>query len=150
MKLPQTGGCQCGALRYEIIQEPQMVCRRGGPVRHPNTTYWGSCSLRQVVPRVFTSLSCYGVLLLARLAGSAHHSAKFRNEASPVVLTSRHYAGDQEIEQRGLDRYRHLQDTALVRPNKTRVAHHIDGKDRDEAAGLAHVSSPMAKRRPDR
>jgi hypothetical protein len=25
MKLPQTGGCQCGALRYEITQEPQMV-----------------------------------------------------------------------------------------------------------------------------
>jgi hypothetical protein len=25
MKLPQTGGCQCGAIRYEIIQEPQLV-----------------------------------------------------------------------------------------------------------------------------
>ena len=25
MKLPQTGGCQCGAIRYEIIQAPQMV-----------------------------------------------------------------------------------------------------------------------------
>jgi hypothetical protein len=25
MKLPQTGGCQCGALRYEITQEPQMI-----------------------------------------------------------------------------------------------------------------------------
>jgi hypothetical protein len=25
MKLPQTGGCQCGALRYEITQAPQMV-----------------------------------------------------------------------------------------------------------------------------
>jgi hypothetical protein len=25
MKLPQTGGCQCGALRYEIAQAPQMV-----------------------------------------------------------------------------------------------------------------------------
>jgi hypothetical protein len=26
MKLPQTGGCQCGALRYEIIQAPHIVC----------------------------------------------------------------------------------------------------------------------------
>jgi hypothetical protein len=25
MKLPQTGGCQCGAVRYEITQAPQMV-----------------------------------------------------------------------------------------------------------------------------
>jgi hypothetical protein len=25
MKLPQTGGCQCGKLRYEITEEPQSV-----------------------------------------------------------------------------------------------------------------------------
>ncbi len=25
MKLPQTGGCQCGAIRYEITEEPQQV-----------------------------------------------------------------------------------------------------------------------------
>jgi hypothetical protein len=25
MKLPQTGGCQCGALRYEITEAPRMV-----------------------------------------------------------------------------------------------------------------------------
>jgi hypothetical protein len=25
MKLPQTGGCQCGALRYEITQIPQLT-----------------------------------------------------------------------------------------------------------------------------
>jgi hypothetical protein len=24
-KLPQTGGCQCGQIRYEITQEPQLV-----------------------------------------------------------------------------------------------------------------------------
>ena len=23
MKLPQTGGCQCGKVRYEITEEPQ-------------------------------------------------------------------------------------------------------------------------------
>jgi hypothetical protein len=26
MKLPQTGGCQCGALRYEITEAPRIVC----------------------------------------------------------------------------------------------------------------------------
>src|SRR6266566_7052585 len=25
MKLPQTGGCQCGKVRYEITEEPQSV-----------------------------------------------------------------------------------------------------------------------------
>ena len=25
MKLPQTGGCQCGALRYEVTQAPHMI-----------------------------------------------------------------------------------------------------------------------------
>ena len=25
MKLPQTGGCQCGAIRYEITEAPQLV-----------------------------------------------------------------------------------------------------------------------------
>jgi hypothetical protein len=25
MKLPQTGGCQCGKIRYEITEEPQAV-----------------------------------------------------------------------------------------------------------------------------
>jgi hypothetical protein len=25
MRLPQTGGCQCGKIRYEITEEPQMV-----------------------------------------------------------------------------------------------------------------------------
>src|ERR1700716_61271 len=25
MKLPQTGGCQCGAVRYEITEAPQLV-----------------------------------------------------------------------------------------------------------------------------
>jgi hypothetical protein len=25
MKFPQTGGCQCGAVRYEISEAPQLV-----------------------------------------------------------------------------------------------------------------------------
>jgi hypothetical protein len=27
MKLPQTGGCQCGNIRYEITEAPQLVYR---------------------------------------------------------------------------------------------------------------------------
>jgi hypothetical protein len=29
MRLPQTGGCQCGAIRYEVTEAPQLVytCR---------------------------------------------------------------------------------------------------------------------------
>ena len=26
IKLPQTGGCQCGKVCYEITEEPQLVC----------------------------------------------------------------------------------------------------------------------------
>jgi hypothetical protein len=37
----------------------------------------------------------------------------------------------------------------LVRPS-TANTRHIGGEDRGEAAGLAHVVSPAAKRRPDR
>jgi hypothetical protein len=25
MKLPQTGGCQCGVIRYEITEAPQLI-----------------------------------------------------------------------------------------------------------------------------
>ena len=32
MKLPQTGGCQCGAIRYEITEEPQLVLRATAPI----------------------------------------------------------------------------------------------------------------------
>jgi hypothetical protein len=116
------------AERLETLQTNTSPLQTSRPCQASNTTYWGSCSLRQIVPRVLHHLSCYGVLLLARLAGSAHHTAKFRKDASPTVLTSRHYARDQEIEQLGLDRFAHLQDTALVRPNKTLVARHIGGK----------------------
>ena len=26
MRLPQTGGCQCGNLRYQITEAPRLVC----------------------------------------------------------------------------------------------------------------------------
>jgi len=38
----------------------------------------------------------------------------------------------------------------LVRPHQPRIARHIGGQDGGEAAGLAHASSPAARRRPDK
>ena len=43
-----------------------------------------------------------------------------------------------------------LESTVLVHPDQARVARHIGGKDRGKTAGLAHASSPVASRRPDR
>jgi hypothetical protein len=42
-----------------------------------------------------------------------------------------------------------LQSAALVCPDQPRVADHISGEDGGETAGLAHFSSPAAKRKPD-
>ena len=38
----------------------------------------------------------------------------------------------------------------LIRPHQARIARHISGQDRGETARLAHVSSPAARRRPDK
>ena len=38
----------------------------------------------------------------------------------------------------------------LVRPHQPRIPRHIGGEDRGKTAGLAHVPSPAARRRPDR
>jgi hypothetical protein len=38
----------------------------------------------------------------------------------------------------------------LIRPHQPRIPRHIGGKDRREPTGLAHVSSPAAKRKPDK
>jgi hypothetical protein len=38
----------------------------------------------------------------------------------------------------------------LVRPHRPRILRDIGGEDRSETAGLAHVGSPAAKRRPER
>jgi hypothetical protein len=37
----------------------------------------------------------------------------------------------------------------LIRTHQPRIPRHIGGEDRGEAAGLAHVVSPAARRRPD-
>ena len=38
----------------------------------------------------------------------------------------------------------------LVRPHQPRIPRHIGSEDRGETAGLAHASSPAARRRADK
>jgi hypothetical protein len=49
MKLPQTGGCQCGKIRYEITEAPTLVytchCRDCQRLRAAPSP-WGSSSRR--------------------------------------------------------------------------------------------------------
>src|SRR5260370_27769844 len=53
------------------------------------------------------------------------------------------------IEKLGAQRLEAFERAFLVRPHQPRIARHIGGEDRGEAAGLAHVYSPAASRRPD-
>ncbi len=62
----------------------------------------------------------------------------------PVVL------GDLRIEKLAAQRFEAFERAFLVRPHQPRIPRHIGGEDRGETAGLAHVASPAASRRPDR
>src|SRR6516164_1999035 len=63
--------------------------------------------------------------------------------AAPVLL-------DLRIAQLAADRLQFGERAFLVRPHQPRIARNIGGEDRGEPAGLAHASSPAAKRSPDR
>jgi hypothetical protein len=70
---------------------------------------------------------------------------------SPVVFDEPAVMrGDGRIKQLGPDCLESLESAVLVCPHQARVARHIGGKDRGETARLAHASSPVASRRPDR
>jgi len=58
--------------------------------------------------------------------------------------------GDFRIEELAAQRFEAFVRAFLVRPHQPRIPRHIGGEDRSEPAGLAHVASPAAKRRPDR
>ena len=57
---------------------------------------------------------------------------------------------DRRVKQLGPYRPKGLKSALFVRSDQARVARHIGSEDRGEATGLAHVVSPIAKRRPDR
>ena len=58
--------------------------------------------------------------------------------------------GDFRIDELAAQRLEAFERAFLIRPHQPRISRHIGGKDRGEPARLAHVSSPAAKRRPDR
>jgi hypothetical protein len=57
---------------------------------------------------------------------------------------------DLRIEKLAAQRFEAFERAFLVSPHQPRIPRHIGGEDRGETAGLAHVSSPAARRRPDR
>ncbi len=65
------------------------------------------------------------------------------DDAAPVL-------GDLRIEQLAAQRFQAFERAFLVRPHQPRIPRHIGGEDRSEAAGLAHATSPAARRRPER
>jgi hypothetical protein len=78
-------------------------------------------------------------------AGKFHQQAVAGGlDKPPMVL------GDFRIEELAAQRFEAFERAFLIRPHQPRVARHIGREDRSEAAGLAHVASPAAKRRPAR
>jgi len=64
------------------------------------------------------------------------------DEATPML-------GDFRIKKLTAHGLEAFEGAALVGTNEPRIARHIGREDRREAAGLAHVASPPARRRPD-
>ena len=58
--------------------------------------------------------------------------------------------GNLRIEKLATQRFEAFERAFLVRPHQPRIPRHIGSEDRGETAGLAHVASPAAKRRPER
>ena len=74
MKLPQTGGCQCGKIRYEISETPQSVyaCHR----RDCQLTS-SAFSMGIVVPEAAFKLGGVEPRALQRLADSGRTSIRW-------------------------------------------------------------------------
>jgi hypothetical protein len=58
--------------------------------------------------------------------------------------------GDLRIDQLMAQCFEAFEGAALVGADQPRLARHIGGEDRGEAAGLAHAACPAARRKPDR
>jgi len=84
MNLPQTGGCQCGKIRYEITESPQSVyaCHCRDCQRLTSSAF----SMRVVVPETAFKLSGVEPRGLQRLADSGRTST--RGSAPNVVRGS--------------------------------------------------------------
>jgi hypothetical protein len=58
--------------------------------------------------------------------------------------------GGLQIDELMAQRFEAFVRAFLIRPHQPRIPRHIGGQDRGEAAGLGHVASPAASRRPER
>jgi hypothetical protein len=87
MKLPQKGGCQCGKVRYEITEEPQLVytCHCLDCQRLTSSAF----SLGIVVPEKGFHLTGLEPRRLQRTADSG----RVNNNASPARLRKVDAAG---------------------------------------------------------
>jgi hypothetical protein len=74
MKLPQTGGCQCGKIRYEITEAPQLVylCHCTDCQRLTSSAF----SIGVAVPESGFRLSGIGPRQLQRIADSGRISIR--------------------------------------------------------------------------
>ena len=75
MKLPQTGGCQCGKIRYEISETPQSVyaCHCRDCQRLTSSAF----SMGIVVPEAAFKLGGVEPRALQRLADSGRTSIRW-------------------------------------------------------------------------
>src|SRR5437764_14577389 len=75
MKLPQTGGCQCGKIRYEITEAPQLVyaCH----CRHCQRLTSSAFSMGVVVAETAFNLSGVEPRAVERLADSGRTSVRW-------------------------------------------------------------------------
>jgi|SRR6516165_5983892 len=86
-----------------------------------------------------------------RTTSSVDDTAKLNQEADtrrfdqPAVMRS-----DLRPKHLFADRLESLESAFLVYPHQPRIARDIGSEDRSKAAGLAHVASPAARRRPDK
>ena len=71
------------------------------------------------------------------------HAITGRLDDPPAMLGNERVGGGAMLAQC-------LRRADLVLPHQPRIARHIGGEDRCETAGLGHVASPTARRRPDR
>ena len=90
-------------------------------------------------------------LNLGRAAHRIDDARKFHQETVAGGLDdAAAVLGDFRIEELAAQCFEAFERAFLVRPHQPRIPRDIGGEDRGETAGLAHVSSPAAKRRPDR
>ena len=88
---------------------------------------------------------------LGRAAQRVDHARELDQQAvAGGFVNTASVLGDLRIDELPTQRFEAFQRAFLVRPHQPRISRHIGGKDRGETAGLAHVASPAAKRRPDR